>query len=74
MITYKTLDNGILEMIPSDGYRLVKVNDRIAAQGSVFLPSLDFGEGWCELPKDEVEALEQQWQKESEKEMETEDE
>lgn len=73
MISYKTLDNGIIEMIPSDGYRLVKFNDRISAQGSVFLPSTDFAEGWEEKTISEVDALEAKWQEESEKEMEGEE-
>lgn len=68
MITYSTLDNGIVEMIPSDGYRLVKLNDRIAAQGSVFLPSKDFAEGWEEKTIAEADGLENQWRIESEKE------
>lgn len=72
MISYKTLDNGIVEMIPQDGYRLIKIADRISAQGSVFLPSVDFSEGWSEMASDEVDALEKQWRIETE--MEAEDE
>lgn len=67
-MTNKKLDNGIIEMMPDSGFRLVKVQDRIAAQGSVFLPSKDFSEGWEERPIAEVNALEEKWEKEIESE------
>lgn len=71
-MTNKKLDNGIIEMMPDSGFRLVKVQDRIAAQGSVFLPSTDFADGWEEMPISEVETLENQWQMETEMEAENE--
>lgn len=73
-MTTNVLDNGIIEMIPQDGYRLVRNDDRIIAQGSVFVPSVDFAEGWSEMPISEVESLEVRWKAETEKEMEAENE
>lgn len=60
-MTMLKLKNGIIEMMPSTGCRLVKMQEKIAAQGSVFLPSLEFAEGWTEAAYAEADALEEKW-------------
>lgn len=60
-MTMIELKNGIIEMMPSTGCRLVKMQEKIAAQGSVFLPSPEFAEGWTEAAYVEADALEEKW-------------